>query len=454
MSDTIAAVSTSMIPSAIGIVRLSGENAIHYAEALFTPLKGTLSQAEERKLVFGTLRDNSGKMLDQCLVSVSRGKHSYTGEDLVELQCHGSPVVLSETLKALFELGARQALPGEFTKRAFLNGRMDLTSAEAVIDLIDAETAQAAHSAVCQLSGSVLRQIEPIYTSLIDIMAHFHAVIDYPDEDIAPLEAQHISETLRSADSALTKLSGSFERGRIMKNGVRCAIIGRPNAGKSSLLNALLGFERAIVTDIPGTTRDTVEDKVKLGSLMLRLTDTAGLRSTDDVVESIGIERAKGAAREAQLVLAVFDGSAALGEEDMETITQAQMAEKAIAVINKSDLPDVADIALIREKLGEPCFISALKLEGLEELEDRIKSLFPDGGLPLGDMITNERQAAAINSALTSVSSALSGFESGITPDAVLTETESAANSLGELTGKTVKDDIVENIFSRFCVGK
>ena len=454
MADTIAAVSTSMIPSAIGIVRMSGENALKYADALFTPIKGKISDYPDRKLIFGTLRDNAGNMLDQCLLAVSRGEKSYTGEDLVEIQCHGSPVVLSETLRALFALGARQALPGEFTKRAFLNGRMDLTSAEAVIDLIDAESAEAAHSAACQLSGTVLRKIEPVYSALIDVMSHFHAVIDYPDEDIDPFEATEITAALKNARDDLTRLAGSFERGRILKNGVRCAIIGRPNAGKSSLLNALLGFDRAIVTAVPGTTRDTVEERVKLGSLVLRLTDTAGLRETSDLVESIGIERAKDAARDAQLVLAVFDESVPLGDEDMETVAQAEAAERVIAVVNKTDLPAKADISVIEERLGRPCRISALMGEGLTELEERIKSLFPDGGLPIGEMITNERQAAAISAAVGSLDRALEGFAEGVTPDAVLTEVEAALGSLGELTGKTVREDITERIFSRFCVGK
>ncbi len=455
MSDTIAAVSTPMLPSAIGILRLSGENAIGIASRAFRPKNGAvLEVAPNRKLILGELFGADGVLLDVCLATISRAPNTYTGEDTAEFHCHGSPIVLGEALRTVFGHGARQALPGEFTKRAFLNGRLDLTRAEAIADLIDAETSGAAQNAAGQLSGAVETRINIIYSSLLDIMSHFHAVIDYPDEDISPFESDNTIRILNSAESDLHRLIGTFERGRILKGGIKCAIIGRPNAGKSTLLNALLGYERAIVTSVPGTTRDTIEERIKLGGLVLRLTDTAGLRKTDDAVESIGVERTYSAAESADLVLAVFDESEPLKNEDRETLLVASRAKNAIAVINKTDLPPVAETGEIERSLGKPCRISALKQDGLSELENRIAALFPTGDNPIGEIITNERQANAVSNSLEAVKAAKEGLSSGITPDAVLTEVETALGFLGEITGRTIREDIIGRIFERFCVGK
>ena len=454
MADTIAAIATGNALAAIGIVRLSGDSAIDVADRVFFPADGgRMSEKADRKLVYGELRDG-GRALDLCLCTISRAPNSYTGEDTAELQLHGSPVVLGECLRLLFENGARQALAGEFTKRAFLNGRMDLTQAEAVVDLIDAETPEAAFVAADQLGGTLLRGIDGIYSDLTDIMSHFHAVLDYPDEDIGEFELAAYAGRLAEIEARLTALLATFERGRVLRTGVRCAMIGRPNVGKSSILNALLGYDRAIVTDVPGTTRDTIEEKLRLGRVLLRLTDTAGLRPAGDVVESIGVERSLAAAREAELVIAVFDGSSPLTEGDMAVISAAGGKERRIALINKSDLPQKLDEAPLRESFEHVLRVSALRGEGFDGLERVVGDMYPSGEGHRGAMLTNERQADAVSRARESVGAALSAVDAGMTPDAALCEVEAAMSALGELTGRTVRDDITARIFERFCVGK
>lgn len=452
MPDTIAAIATGAQISAIGILRLSGDKCIEIADRLFRPFSGkTMSAYESRKLVYGRLEDLQGDLLDLCLCTLSRAPNTYTGEDTVEFQCHGSPVVLWAALEEMFKCGARQALAGEFTKRAFLNGRMDLTSAEAVVDIIDAETVECAKNAAAQLSGAVAVKTEKIYSGLADISSHYHAVLDYPDEDIEDFRLENYISQLRASEEELDKLLKSFERGKLMTSGIPAAIIGRPNAGKSSLLNAMLGYDRAIVTDVPGTTRDTIEEKLKLGSLLLRLCDTAGIRNTSDKVEKLGVERSRLAMEQAELVIAVVDGSEALTEEDREIIRQAEQCPHAVLVISKTDLEQKAD----KPDTVLPCIaVSSVTGQGLEALEDAIKAAFPLPQVPAGQILTNVRQAEAVSSALESLRAALSAMETGCTPDIVLTETEAAMSALGELTGRSIREDVTNRIFSRFCVGK
>ena len=456
MSDTIAAIATGAGVSAIGILRLSGEKAISAADAVFRAYNRTpLTQAADRKLYYGELLDIDGNVIDICLCTVSHGPNSYTGEDTAEFQCHGSPVVLAEGLKALFANGARQATRGEFTKRAFLNGRMDLSQAEAVVDLIDSETAAAAKNAVGQLSGVMGKKAQDIYSSLVDIMAHFHAVIDYPDEDIDEFEMNSYKDTISDAVAQLRRMLATFDRGKILRDGIPCAIIGCPNAGKSSLLNCLLGYDRAIVTDIPGTTRDTIEERIHVGDVVLRLADTAGIRSTDDTVEKIGVERAKFAAEQAQLVLAVFDGSRPHEAGDIDVVEQAKKSGRCIAVINKSDLPQALDEGDIRGCFDNVVSISAKTGEGIDQLEALISEMFRnDTPAVQGELITNARHADAVKRAMDSLENTLSAMSSGITPDAVLTEVEAAMSAIGEITGATVREDVTDRIFERFCVGK
>lgn len=452
MADTIAAIATGTQVSAIGIIRLSGDETFRVIDRLFFPYSDKkMSESADRRLIFGELRDRGGELLDVCLCTISRAPHSYTGENTAELQCHGSPTVLRAALDELFALGARQAAPGEFTKRAFLNGRMELCAAEAVADIIDAETVECAKNAAGQLSGAISRKVDGIYSALTDISSHYHAVLDYPDEDIEDFQLESYEGSLTSALTELERLLQSHERGKLMTGGIPAAIAGRPNAGKSSLLNALLGYDRAIVTAIPGTTRDTIEEKLRIGRLTLRLIDTAGLRDTDDEVERLGVERSRAAMSKAELVIAVVDGSGEITDEDREVIAQAEAAPKGIVVLSKRDIaePD-AEITTALPVVS----LSSVTGDGMDELERVIAEQFPLPEVPAGEILTNVRQADAVKRAIEYMRSALDAMRAGMTPDIVLTETEGAMSALGELSGRTVREDVTNRIFQRFCVGK
>lgn len=452
MSDVIAAVSTGRQVCAIGIIRLSGDGCIAVAERVFTPLSKPLHEAATRKLVMGTLHDARGRVIDQCMAVCSRQPHSYTGEDTVEFHCHGSPAVLAAGLEALYHAGAKPAGRGEFTKRAFLNGKMDLTQAEAVIDLIEADTADAAANAAGQVGGVLQKKLTPIYEELVNLCSHFHAVLDYPDEDIEDFGLQNYTATLRAAAKELYALLQTYGQGRILRQGVAAAIVGRPNVGKSSLLNRLAGFDRAIVTDIPGTTRDTVEESVMVGSTRLRLIDTAGIRQTADTVEAMGVERSKKALEEADLAIFLCDGSQPLTQEDRDIIELCMDAPNAIALINKSDLGKTV-------QPGELPFMTILPVSikegtGLELLPEVLEEMF-GGGMPCdGSILTNARQYDACRRAYEAMLESLKGLKLGQTPDAVLTDVEAAMEAMGEVTGATVREDITARIFERFCVGK
>ena len=453
MAHPIAAIATGLVRSGIGILRMSGDGCIDLANRVFALYNGqALSSLPDRKLARGTLFDAQNRPIDEAMVFVSHAPHSYTGEDTVEFQCHGSPAVLTAGLSALLSNGFHQAGPGEFTKRAFLNGQMDLTQAEAVIDLIDAETADAAANAAGQVAGVLRKQLDRIYDSLMDICSHFHAVLDYPDEDIEPFRLQAYADTLTSASKKLDALLSSCRRGNFIKNGVQAAILGAPNAGKSSLLNALAGFDRVIVTDIPGTTRDAVEQTVTLGRHLLRLLDTAGIRDTSDTVEHLGVERSFQAAQSCQLAFFVVDGSKPLTPEDEAAMDAALQAPEAIAVLNKQDLPCVIDPSELPFSYVIP--VSCAKQDGLDLLEQALDMVFDDEAPCDGSILTNARQADAIAKSRASIEAALSSLRLGMTPDAVLVDVEAAMEALGEATGRVVREDITNRIFERFCVGK
>ena len=453
MAHPIAAIATGLVRSGIGILRMSGDGCIDLANRVFALYNGqALSSLPDRKLARGTLFDAQGRPIDEAMVFVSHAPHSYTGEDTVEFQCHGSPAVLTAGLSALLFNGFHQAGPGEFTKRAFLNGQMDLTQAEAVIDLIDAETADAAANAAGQVAGVLRKQLDPIYDSLMDICSHFHAVLDYPDEDIEPFRLQAYADTLNSASKKLDMLLSSCRRGNFIKNGVQTAILGAPNAGKSSLLNALAGFDRVIVTNIPGTTRDAVEQTVTLGRHLLRLLDTAGIRDTSDTVEHLGVERSFQAAQSCQLAFFVVDGSKPLTPEDEAAMDAALQAPEAIAILNKQDLPCVIDPCELPFSYVIP--VSCAKQAGLDLLEQALDMVFDDEAPCDGSILTNARQADAIAKSRASIEAARSSLRLGMTPDAVLVDVEAAMEALGEATGRVVREDITNRIFERFCVGK
>ena len=460
MTDTIAAIATPMAPCAIGILRLSGPGAVAAADRVFSPFRGApMSERPDRTLVYGTLRDREGAVIDHCLCTVSRAPHSYTGEDTAELQCHGSPAVLALGLEALFAAGARQAGPGEFTRRAFLNGKLDLTRAEAVANLIHAESPAAARQAAGQLGGALERAADGVYDRLTDLCAHFHAVLDYPDEDIAPFEAEELAGALKEAAGELDALAATYERGRLLNEGAPCAIVGRPNAGKSTLFNALLGYDRAIVTDIPGTTRDTVEERANFGGVPLRLIDTAGLREAGDEAERLGVERSRRAVARAELILAVTDGAGEFTREDREALELAASSGRPwIWIASKRDLTGPTALWATGWEGNAPAAavsLSAKTGEGLKELEQAVSALYPEPPASrAGAMLTNARQAEAAGRAREAVRRGAAALEAGLSPDAVVADVEEAMSALGELTGRTVSEDVTARIFERFCVGK
>lgn len=451
MRDTITAVAAS---GAIGIVRLSGPHAVEALETLFRPANGEmLSDQPANHLTFGTVTVD-GAALDRCFAVRLEAPRTATGEDMAELQCHGSPAVLQAVLDALYKVGVRQAGPGEFTRRAFLNGKLDLSAAEAVNDLVLARTAEAARNAAGQLMGAVGGRLNGLREELLALTAHFYAVIDYPDDDIEPFLYQTAQKTIEKALSVLQKLTESYARGRVLREGVSCAILGRPNVGKSSLLNALLGRDRAIVTAVAGTTRDVLEETVRLGPVLLRLSDTAGLRTTSDPIEQEGIERALCAADQARLVLAMFDGSAPLTDDDWLVIDRAAGRE-SVAVVNKCDLDTALDLAALREHFTKVVPISARTGEGIDRLSETLSALVGlDSAAFDGETITNARQAEALTRAAERLTAANAAAQTGLTPDAVLMDVEGAISALGEVTGQNVTEDLVNTIFSNFCVGK
>ena len=453
MTHTIAAVSTGNQVSAIGILRLSGNDCIAVADRVFTANNHhPLAEAADRKLILGSLRDKQGRVIDQCMAVVARAPHSYTGEDTVEFHCHGSPAVLAAGLEGLYLAGAKPARRGEFTKRAFLNGKLALTQAEAVIDLIEADCADAAANAAGQVGGALQKRLAPVYDDLVNLCSHFHAVLDYPDEDIEDFGLNNYYGLLKKDAKQLYALLQTYSQGRILRQGVAAAIVGKPNVGKSSLLNALAGYDRVIVTDIPGTTRDTVEETVMLGSTRLRLMDTAGIRDTRDTVEAMGVERSRQAIENADLVIFVCDGSRPLDAQDKAIIELCEDREKAIALINKTDLGRAVEPGDLPFLMVVP--FCAKTGEGLEQLAQAVDGLF-ENQLPCdGSILTNARQFDACRRAYEAMLQALQSLGLGLTPDAVLTDVEEAMEAMGEVTGATVREDITARIFERFCVGK
>lgn len=445
--DTITAPATAPVRSAIAVLRISGPDT---KEILSRVFRGRTKRLKPRMMHLGQFIAQ-GAVLDEGLCVFFPGPASYTGEDMAELSCHGSPGVMQALLEAICDAGARMAQPGEFTRRAFLNGKLELTQAEAVIDLIDSETRASARNAALQLEGRLGRQIDALREQLIGLSAHFSAVIDYPDDDIPAFIVEQAQDVLDNVSRDLEVLRGSFRQGALLRDGAVCVLAGRPNAGKSSLLNALSGEERAIVTPVPGTTRDVVEARIELGGIPVRLLDTAGLRETEDPVERLGVERTARALENAQLILAVYDGTEALFERDIDEMDGCPV----IAVVNKEDLGVKLDVEALKKHFRTVITVSAATGEGIAELKAamaralRLHEIVPDG-----TMVTNPRQAEVLARAHQAVARAASALRCGMTPDMVLTDSEEAVGILGELTGKSTTEDILGAIFSRFCVGK
>lgn len=446
--DSIIALSTKT-PAALGILRLSGFGVVDAVSQLFRPKNGKDFQEQPpRALVYGTLFDSSGREIDHVLATYSKAPHSYTGEDTAEVHCHGSPMVLTLALEAFCKLGLRLAMAGEFTQRAFVNGKLDLLQAEGVADLLEAKTAAGVYLAAGQLEGRLTEKIEEIYQAFTHLLAHFCVVLDYPDEDIDPFTKEEMETVISTQAKEILALENTWERGKAISKGIPVAILGLPNGGKSSLLNTLLGYARAIVSPIAGTTRDTVEGEISCGAISLRLIDTAGIRETLDPIEQLGVERSLQAKEEAHLQLIVIDGSVPLtGNEPCE-----EEGVLTICVLNKCDKEQV-----VQEKdlnFQHIVSISAQENHGLEQLLDVISTLFIPKTREEEVLISNLRQVEQLRLARSYVVGALEGLREGMSADCILSDVEGALLELGRLTGKNVPEDVTQEIFSRFCVGK
>lgn len=458
---TIAAPASGAVKAGISVIRLSGEDAAEIAGKVFVPFSEGLSVAEfeNRKQMYGRIIGSDGKKIDTGLCTYFKAPMSYTGEDVVEISCHGSPVGVSLILEALFEAGAKPAMPGEYTKRAFVNGKMDLTMAEAVGQLIDAESSAQVKLFSAQLDGSIGRLVSEQAEKIKMLLASVYAYIDYPDEDMTDISDEEMKKTLSEIKSDIESLTKTYSSGIAITSGVSTVIAGSPNAGKSSLLNALLGYERAIVTDIAGTTRDVVTESVTVGNIKLNLSDTAGIHKTEDVVEKIGVERSVGALLDSRLVLGVFDVTQQNNEEDEEIISKLAKVKdekNVIIVLNKCDIGNPSEHVRRFEELGFKSIVavSAKNKDGIDRLTEAINKLYPDAGLAeSGLVLTNARQYAALSNAVKYTESALSALEN-LTPDTACLDMEAALGALLEADGRAVSEEIVNGIFAHFCVGK
>lgn len=448
---TIAAISTPIGHGGIGIVRVSGDDALKIIEKVFVPKhKGKF---KPYTLKFGNIIDEQGNVLDQVLISYFKAPKTYTGEDICEVNCHGGLIVTKQILDLLLRNGACMAEPGEFTKRAFLNGKIDLTQAEAVIDLINSKSAKENSASVKQIEGFLGDKIKEIKKDIIDLLVDIEANIDYPEYDVEEVRREKIEEVLKNAILKIEKLEATFESGKVLREGVNTAIIGKPNVGKSSLLNALLRENRAIVTEIAGTTRDTIEEYVTIKGIPLKLIDTAGIRDTADIVENIGIEKSKKAIDEAELVLLILDATSDLADED-KALLELVKDKKHIVLINKID----AGSKIVAENLEDENVIkiSIKNGEGLETLEDKIENMFELCNLNSENevILTNSRHQALILEAKQGIANALTSAQNGLPLDMLSIDISEAIQKLGEITGETVSEEVISGIFAKFCLGK
>ncbi len=451
---TIAAIATPNAPGGIGIVRISGENALEIAAKIFRPVSGKdIAQSKGYCAHFGNVYDNNEK-IDEAVCLVFRAPASYTGENVAEISCHGGLYITKRVLRAALDAGASPAEAGEFTKRAFLNGKIDLAAAESVMALIGASGKQAASAALNTLDGNLSREIRGVAQSIVSICASLAAWVDYPDEDIEDTGAADMLPVFLNAKKELSDIIRRYDCGRAVTDGIDAVIVGKPNVGKSTLMNMLTGFERSIVTDIAGTTRDVVEEKIVLGEIIMRVADTAGIRETENVVENIGVSLARQRLERAELLLAVFDGSEPLTDDDLDIIKSCS-GKKAIALLNKADLPLAADRQIITDSFEFTVELSASTGEGRDELEKAVaKICSTDEFNPNAACLTSERQRQCCVNALTSIEDAINAINCGVTLDAVNVCADCAIDALLELTGEKATSAVVDEVFSRFCVGK
>lgn len=454
MDTTIAAICTAQGEGGIGIIRISGDDSLRIADKVFKNINNKkVADMKGYTAAFGKVCNN-GEEIDEAVVLVYRAPHSYTGENVVEISCHGGIFITKQVLRAVLDNGAVPAQAGEFTKRAFLNGKIDLTEAESVIDIISAKSRSAARAALCVKDGALRRKIDKIKEDLLSQAAHLSAWADYPEEDIAEVSDDELFKTFNNAIKILQGLLDTYDSGQAVKQGIDTVIAGRPNVGKSTLMNLLTGCEKSIVTDIPGTTRDIVEDTVVLGDVILRLSDTAGLRDTEDRVEQIGVDRAKKRLEQCGLLLAVFDNNQILNDVDYELIKNAKNAT-TIAIINKIDLEQKLDTDFINDNFENVVYISAKSGECREELTKAVEKIAGTANLnPSEGILSNERQRLAVANALSSVEEAKSALDAGLTYDAVTVSLEDAISNLLELTGESTSDEVIDRVFHNFCVGK
>lgn len=454
MDTTIAAICTAQGEGGIGVIRISGDDSLRIADKVFKNINNKkVADMKGYTAAFGKVCNN-GEEIDEAVVLVYRAPHSYTGENVVEISCHGGIFITKQVLRAVLDNGAVPAQAGEFTKRAFLNGKIDLTEAESVIDIISAKSRSAARAALCVKDGALRRKIDKIKEDLLSQAAHLSAWADYPEEDIAEVSDDELFKTFNNAIKILQGLLDTYDSGQAVKQGIDTVIAGRPNVGKSTLMNLLTGCEKSIVTDIPGTTRDVVEDTVVLGDVILRLSDTAGLRDTEDRVEQIGVDRAKKRLEQCGLLLAVFDNNQILNDVDYELIKNAKNAT-TIAIINKIDLEQKLDTDFINDNFENVVYISAKSGECREELTKAVEKIAGTANLnPSEGILSNERQRLAVANALSSVEEAKSALDAGLTYDAVTVSLEDAISNLLELTGESTSDEVIDRVFHNFCVGK
>ena len=457
ITDTIAAISSAAGNSGIGIIRVSGDEAIEVVDKIFRPANKNkkLANVESHTVHYGHIMDGD-KTLDQVLVIVMKNPHSYTGEDTVEIDCHGGMLILKKVLDLVLKNGARTAEPGEFTKRAFLNGKIDLSQAEAVMDLINSKNDFALNSSIEQLKGGVSDAIKDIRKNIIYHIAFIESALDDPEHISLDGYDEEITEMLNENINKISKLVNSFDNGRIMKEGIKTVILGKPNAGKSSLLNLMLGEDRAIVTDIEGTTRDTLEENINFNGLSLKIIDTAGIRDTEDLVEQIGVNKAKEIAKEGDLIIYVVDGSRELDDNDREIIKLIN-DKQAIILVNKSDMDTVINIDdLKKDSNRDVILFSAKNGEGMDQLEEEIRNMFYSGKVTYNDQvyITNARHKEALENALESLKQVKNSVDSGMPEDFYSIDLMDAYTDLGLIIGESVEDDLVNEIFSKFCMGK
>lgn len=456
-TDTIAAIATAVNNNGISIIRISGQDAVMVADKIFQTKKGDkkLASVQSHTVHYGYIKDQEA-IIDEVLVVVMKAPNTYTREDVVEIDCHGGIVVTKKVLEAVVKNGARLAEPGEFTKRAFLNGRIDLSQAEAVSDIINAKNSYALKNSLNQLKGNVYKKIEELRSSILHDLAYLEAGLDDPEHiDLGDFK-KDLYGNIGTYKKDIQKLLDTVNNGRLIKEGVKTVILGKPNAGKSSLLNALMGTERAIVTDIPGTTRDTLEETLMIGELCLNIVDTAGIRSTTDIVESMGVNRARLVSEESDLILYVVDASAPLDENDDDIINMIQ-DRNAVILLNKSDLEPAVTVKEMRERTSkEVLLISAKEREGLEELEEYLKGMYFKGMLEYNDevYITNLRQEEALRMSLESLCMVQQTIEDDMPEDLYAVDMMNSYEALGRITGEQVDEDLINTIFKEFCMGK